>query len=49
VGSIAEVTRGMPAGGVAFWAHVAGFVAGITGVMAFRRPERERVEWWHDV
>ena len=44
VGSIAEAASG----GVAFWAHVAGFVAGITGVMLFRRPERERVEWWHD-
>jgi len=36
-------------GGIAFWAHVAGFVAGITGVALFRRPERQRVEWWHDV
>src|SRR5215470_7526228 len=29
-------------GGIAFWAHVAGFVAGITGVALFRRPERQR-------
>jgi membrane associated rhomboid family serine protease len=36
-------------GGIAVWAHVAGFVAGITGVAMFRRPERQRVEWWHDV
>ena len=36
-------------GGIAFWAHIAGFVAGITGVAMFRRPERQRVEWWHDV
>jgi len=36
-------------GGIAFWAHVAGFVAGISGVVVFRRPERQRVEWWHDV
>jgi membrane associated rhomboid family serine protease len=35
-------------GGIAFWAHVAGFVAGVVGVYAFRRPERARVEWWHD-
>jgi membrane associated rhomboid family serine protease len=35
-------------GGIAFWAHVAGFVAGVVGVYAFRRPERQRVEWWHD-
>jgi membrane associated rhomboid family serine protease len=31
---------------VAFWAHVAGFVAGLGGVFVFRRPERQRVEWW---
>src|SRR5689334_24433036 len=36
-------------GGIAFWAHIAGLVAGITGVALFRRPERQRVEWWHDV
>lgn len=36
-------------GGIAFWAHVAGFVAGLVAVHAFRRPERQRVEWWHDV
>jgi membrane associated rhomboid family serine protease len=35
-------------GGIAFWAHVAGFVAGLVAVHAFRRPERQRVEWWHD-
>jgi membrane associated rhomboid family serine protease len=40
---------GQSGGGVAFWAHVAGFVAGISGVVVFRRPERQRVEWWHDV
>lgn len=28
------------AGGVAFWAHVAGFAAGLVGVWFFRRPER---------
>jgi membrane associated rhomboid family serine protease len=45
VGSIVSAAQG----GVAFWAHVAGFIAGISGVVVFRRPERERVEWWHDV
>ena len=45
VGSIVSAAQG----GVAFWAHVAGFVAGISGVIVFRRPERQRVEWWHDV
>jgi len=47
VGSIATATSGT--GGIAFWAHVAGFVAGLSGVIVFRRPERQRVEWWHDV
>jgi membrane associated rhomboid family serine protease len=45
VGSIVTAAQG----GVAFWAHVAGFLAGLSGVIVFRRPERERVEWWHDV
>src|SRR5258705_12919980 len=48
VGSIVSSVRGGPAGGVSFAAHVAGFVAGISGVIVFRRPERQRVEWWHD-
>ena len=30
-------------GGVAFWAHVMGFVAGVVLVMFMRRPERS--EW----
>jgi membrane associated rhomboid family serine protease len=47
VGSIATAT-GEPAGGIAFWAHVAGFLAGVSSVIVFRRPERQRVEWWHD-
>jgi membrane associated rhomboid family serine protease len=49
VGSIAAATEGHPAGGVAFWAHIAGFAAGIVGVFAFRRPQRQRVEWWNDL
>jgi membrane associated rhomboid family serine protease len=44
VGSVAPgAERG---GGVAFWAHIAGFVVGMGAVLLFRRPERERVEWW---
>jgi len=31
---------GAAGGGVAFWAHVGGFVAGVAGVGAFSRPER---------
>jgi membrane associated rhomboid family serine protease len=46
VGSIATAAGRQPAGGVAFWAHVAGFVAGVGGVFLFRRPERQSVDWW---
>jgi membrane associated rhomboid family serine protease len=49
VGSFVATTGGEPGGGIAFWAHVAGFVAGISSVIVFRRPERQRVEWWNDV
>ena len=33
-------------GGVAFWAHVAGFAAGGIGIFIARRPERQRPAWW---
>jgi membrane associated rhomboid family serine protease len=36
-------------GGVAFWAHVVGFVAGLILVVFMKRPERTRVEWWDTV
>jgi len=36
-------------GGVAFWAHVIGFVTGLMLVLLLRRPERQRVEWWDQV
>jgi len=48
VGSIAQ-TADANSGGIAFWAHAAGFIAGVAGVMVFKRPERQRVEWWNDV
>jgi membrane associated rhomboid family serine protease len=44
LGSLAS-SSGMP-GGVAFWAHVMGFVAGAVLVRPMQRPERQRVEWW---
>ena len=47
VGSMATAT-GSDVGGIAFWAHAAGFLAGLSGVLVFRRPERQRVEWWND-
>jgi membrane associated rhomboid family serine protease len=49
VGSIAAATGEQSAGGVAFWAHVAGFAAGLIGVFVFRQPDRQRVEWWNDL
>ena len=45
IGSFVATTGGEPSGGIAFWAHIAGFAAGISGVIVFRRPERARVEW----
>ncbi len=47
--SVVAATAGEPVGGIAFRAHIAGFMAGVSGVIAFRRPERQRVEWWNDV
>ena len=36
-------------GGIAFWAHVAGFAAGLALVYVFKQPERQKVEWWDGV
>jgi membrane associated rhomboid family serine protease len=36
-------------GGVAFWAHVAGFIAGLVLVVFMKRPERTKVEWWDTI
>ncbi len=33
-------------GGVAFWAHVGGFLTGVLGVWIFKQKERQTVEWW---
>jgi membrane associated rhomboid family serine protease len=41
VGSMA-VREGAEAGGVAFWAHIAGFVAGAVAVFVLRKPSRSR-------
>jgi membrane associated rhomboid family serine protease len=45
VGSL-SVAGEQDVGGVAFWAHVAGFAVGVVGIFLFRRPERRRVEWF---
>lgn len=36
---------GASSGGVAFWAHAGGFLAGVALIALMRRPERERIEW----
>jgi membrane associated rhomboid family serine protease len=47
---LSGVTSGLASsgqvGGVAFWAHVAGFAAGAALVKVFARPERSRLDWW---
>ena len=49
LGSLAPPAQEQLAGGVAFWAHIAGFGAGAALVFVFRRPERQQVEWWDRV
>jgi membrane associated rhomboid family serine protease len=44
-GTIAVATS-TSSGGIAFWAHIAGFMTGALLVLLFRKPERQRVEWW---
>jgi membrane associated rhomboid family serine protease len=44
--TLAPGAEGQLAGGVAFWAHAAGFGVGALLVFLFRRPERQRVDWW---
>jgi membrane associated rhomboid family serine protease len=41
--------RNAISGGVAFWAHVMGFVAGLILVVFMKRPERTKVEWWDTI
>jgi membrane associated rhomboid family serine protease len=49
LGSLAAMRPGDLTGGVAFWAHVMGFLAGVVLVRVMRRPERQRVEWWDSI
>jgi len=46
VGQLPIFQQDQISGGVAFWAHVAGFIAGLILVMIMKRPERTTVEWW---
>ncbi len=49
IGQLPVFQQDQISGGVAFWAHVAGFVAGVVLVVFMRRPERTRVEWWDTI
>jgi membrane associated rhomboid family serine protease len=46
LGGVGRLAQSSPLGGIAFWAHLGGFAAGLALVTIFRRPERRRVEWW---
>lgn len=46
VSGVGSLGSAADTGGVAFWAHAAGFVTGVATIALFRRPERQRVEWW---
>jgi len=48
VATLGPHAEGQLVGGIAFWAHAAGFGVGVVLVFLFRRPERQRVEWWDD-
>ena len=39
---MAAVAPDSPGGGVALWAHIAGFVVGMAGVLVLKRPSRAR-------
>ena len=46
IGTLPIFQSGEMTGGVAFWAHVAGFTCGLVLVRLMRRPERMAVDWW---
>ena len=43
---VGSVGAGQGVSGIAFWAHIAGFATGAVAIFFFRRPERQRVDWW---
>ena len=49
IGQLPVFQQDQISGGVAFWAHVMGFVAGLVLVLVMKRPERTRVEWWDTI
>jgi membrane associated rhomboid family serine protease len=49
IGQLPVFQQDQISGGVAFWAHVTGFVTGLVLVVFLKRPERTRVEWWDTI
>jgi membrane associated rhomboid family serine protease len=49
IGQLPVFQQDQISGGVAFWAHVAGFAAGVVLVVFMKRPERTKVEWWDTI
>jgi hypothetical protein len=46
VGGFGAMAPATDTGGVAFLAHLGGFLMGVLTVWVFKRPDRQRVEWW---
>ena len=46
IGQLPVFQQDQISGGVAFWAHVTGFAAGLILVTFLKRPERTTVDWW---
>jgi membrane associated rhomboid family serine protease len=49
IGQLPVFQQDQISGGVAFWAHVTGFAAGLILVTFLKRPERTTVEWWDTI
>jgi len=48
LGGVGQVGQDSSGGGIAFWAHVGGFVVGAVTSFLFRRPERAQADWWSE-
>jgi membrane associated rhomboid family serine protease len=48
LGGVGRVASEVGTGGIAFWAHVGGFVTGAVASFLFKRPERTQADWWSD-
>jgi membrane associated rhomboid family serine protease len=45
VGGLSRSSEAASTGGIAFWAHAGGFMAGVVSARVLRRPERAGWEW----